>query len=92
MKRECTTLVIRELIRQKCVPKTPYDKICVSYKFYEGKDPRDPDNIMAGMKFIHDAFVATGVIDDDDIWHVSIGGVEFIPGGKFKIVVSWVEQ
>lgn len=89
MKKKYTTLVIRELIRQKCVPATPYEKICVSYEFYEGKDPRDPDNILAGLKFIMDAFVATGVIEDDNIWTVSMGGVKFIPGGEFKVVVSW---
>lgn len=89
MKKEYTTLVIRELIRQKCVPAKPYDKIKVSYTFYEGKDPRDPDNILAGLKFIHDAFVTTGVTDDDDIWHIAMGGLDFIPCGEFKIVVSW---
>ena len=92
MKKEYTTLVIRELIRQKCVPMKPYEKICVSYKFYEGKDPRDPDNILAGLKFIHDGFVATGIVEDDDIWHITMGGMEFIPCGEFKIVVTFTVE
>lgn len=89
LKKEYTTLVIQALIHQKCVPKEPHDKIRVSYKFYEGKNPRDPDNILAGMKFIHDAFVTTGIVEDDDIWHIAMGGLEFIPCGEFKVVVSW---
>ena len=89
MKKHFTNLVIRELIHQKCVPVKPYDKICVSYEFHEGKDPRDPDNALAGMKFIHDAFVSAGIIDDDDIWHVSLGKLEFIPGAEYKVVVTW---
>lgn len=89
MKKEFTTLVIRELIRQKCVPPKPYEKIRINYEFYEGKDPRDPDNILAGTKFINDALTTTGIIEDDDIWHVEIGGLKFIPCGEFKVIVNW---
>ena len=88
-KKKLTNSIIRELIAQKCVPSTPYEKIRVSYKFYEGENPRDPDNILMGMKYIHDAFVSTGIVEDDNIWCVSLGGIEFIPGNKFKVVVSW---
>lgn len=91
MKKEYTNLVIRELIHQKCVPAKPYDKIRVSYEFYEKRnEARDPDNALGGAtKFISDAFVATGVIHDDTIYDISFGDIEFIPDREFKIVISW---
>lgn len=90
LKKKVTTSVIRALIQQKCVPPEPYRKIRVSYKFYEKADgARDPDNILFGMKFISDAFVAVGIVEDDDIWHVELGTFNFIPCGEFKVEVSW---
>jgi hypothetical protein len=67
----------------------PYRKIRVSYKFYEGQNPRDPDNIIFGLKFISDAFVVTGIVEDDSLWHIEIGNMEFIPGSRFKVVITW---
>lgn len=90
MKKEYTNLVIRELIRQKCVPPKPYAKIHVSYEFHEGRDSRDPDNALGGaIKFISDAFAATGVIHDDTIYDISFGKIEFIPGSEFYVIVTW---
>lgn len=93
MKKEYTTLVIRELIQQKCVPSKSYKKICVNYEFYEKRnEARDPDNILGGsIKFIHDAMVAVGIIDDDDIYNISFGNINFIPNCEnYKIKISWV--
>jgi len=90
MKKKVTTMIIRELIQQKCVPTKPYDKIKVSYQFFEGKDCRDPDNILFGMKFVHDALVVVGIVEDDTLWNIGIGELEFIPGNAdYKVVVSW---
>lgn len=89
MKKEWTNYVIRELIRQKCVPGKPYDKMVVNYEFHEGMNPRDPDNQLAGIKFIHDAFVSTGMIEDDNAFHISFGRIETILEEKFSVVVTW---
>lgn len=89
MKKKVTTEIIRELIQQKCVPVNPYNKIRVSYQFFEGKNSRDPDNVLFGLKFVHDAFTAVGIVEDDDLWHIELGGFKFTPGNEFRVVVTW---
>ena len=89
-KKKLTNSIIRELIAQKCVPSTPYEKIRVSYDFYEKSNgSRDPDNILMGLKYVHDAFVAVGLIEDDTIWHIELGTFNFSVCGDFKVIVSW---
>jgi len=42
-----------------------YEKIALIITWYEPNQKRDPDNIMAGQKFILDGLVATGTIPGD---------------------------
>jgi len=89
MKKHYTNLVIRELIKQKCVPAKPYSKIVVNYEFHEGTNARDPDNQLSGIKFVHDAFVSCGMVTDDDTFHIEFGRIESIIDGKFSVIVKW---
>ena len=42
-----------------------YEKVALIITWYEPDRRRDPDNIMAGQKFILDGMVQAGVIPDD---------------------------
>jgi Holliday junction resolvase RusA-like endonuclease len=42
-----------------------FSGVCVSFDWYEKDNRRDPDNVMAGQKFIFDALVAQGWLEDD---------------------------
>ena len=42
-----------------------YERVDITITWYEPNLRRDPDNIMAGQKFILDGLVAGGVIKDD---------------------------
>lgn len=42
-----------------------YEKVALVITWYEPNSRRDPDNIMAGQKFILDALVQAGVIPND---------------------------
>jgi Holliday junction resolvase RusA-like endonuclease len=48
-----------------------YPKVAVMVDWFEPNAKRDPDNIMAGQKFIFDALVHKGIIADDDQKHVA---------------------
>ncbi len=52
---------------QECANRHKYfiDPVNVFIKWYEPNSKRDPDNIMAGQKFILDALVGKGVLPDD---------------------------
>jgi len=43
----------------------PYEKVALVITWYEPDRRRDPDNIMAGQKFILDGLVAAGVLPND---------------------------
>lgn len=47
----------------KKLPK--YEQVNIIITWYEPNEKRDPDNIMAGQKFILDALVHAGVIPND---------------------------
>ena len=47
----------------KKLPK--YQQVNITITWYEPNEKRDPDNIMAGQKFILDGLVAAGVIQND---------------------------
>ena len=60
MKEEYTTMVAW------LAKKLPaYEKVVLIITWYEPDRRRDPDNIMAGQKFILDGLVQAGVIPDD---------------------------
>ena len=89
-KKRHTKNVVQALIQGGCVPKKPYEHIRVNYVFNESGNPRDPDNVLMAMKYIHDAFICVGIVDDDDMWHISIGSIGMTAGNqKTSIEVSW---
>ncbi|MHA1287081.1 MAG: hypothetical protein ACTSPB_06700 [Candidatus Thorarchaeota archaeon] len=92
IKKEKTNMIIQELIKQNCVPVKPYKAIRVSYQFYEGENPRDPDNCLAGLKYVHDAFVSTGIVPDDNMYRIGLGSFSFTPGDEWKVVVTWTVE
>lgn len=47
-----------------------YEKVALVITWYEPDHRRDPDNIMAGQKFILDALVTAKVIPDDSQKHI----------------------
>lgn len=53
----------------KKLPK--YNKVDITITWYEPNLRRDPDNIMAGQKFILDGLVAGGAIPKDTRRHVN---------------------
>lgn len=42
-----------------------FNKVVIIITWYEPDERRDPDNIMAGQKFILDGLVAAGTIPND---------------------------
>ncbi len=48
----------------------PYEKVALVITWYEPDRRRDPDNIMAGQKFILDGLVAAGTIPNDSQKHI----------------------
>lgn len=52
----------------KKMPK--YEKVALVITWYEPNQKRDPDNIMAGQKFILDGLVQAGVIPNDNQRHI----------------------
>lgn len=67
MKREITAYVVRQLNVQNCVPDNPYKHIRINATFYETQEGRDPDNLLIAFKYINDALICAGMIDDDAI-------------------------
>jgi Holliday junction resolvase RusA-like endonuclease len=65
MKDEYTTMVAW---LAKKLPK--YEKVALIITWYEPDRRRDPDNIMAGQKFILDGLVVAGTIPNDNQRHI----------------------
>lgn len=65
MKEEYTTMVAW------LAKKLPaYEKVALIITWYEPDLRRDPDNVMAGQKFILDGMVAAGTIPNDSQKHI----------------------
>jgi Holliday junction resolvase RusA-like endonuclease len=52
----------------KKLPK--YQQVNITITWYEPNEKRDPDNIMAGQKFIMDGLVTAGTIPNDSQRHI----------------------
>ena len=52
----------------KSLPK--FEKVALIITWYEPNRHRDPDNIMAGQKFIIDGLVTAGIIPNDNQRHI----------------------
>jgi len=70
LKKKYTTLIAADLVTSGCVPDRMYDVICINILWGETAKKRDPDNVMAGAKFILDAMVNAKLIPDDSRNHV----------------------
>jgi len=72
MKDEHTTMVAW---LAKKLPR--YKRVNITITWYEPNGKRDPDNIMAGQKFILDGLVMAGVIPNDTRKHIN--SIKHIP-------------
>lgn len=54
-----------------------YKRVNITITWYEPNGKRDPDNIMAGQKFILDGLVMAGVIPNDTRKHIN--SIKHIP-------------
>jgi Holliday junction resolvase RusA-like endonuclease len=91
MKKKYTRMVEKEMLTQQCIPDKPYETIRIQCAWIESGRARDPDNVRAGIKFILDAMVNTGVIKDDSRKYVKFLGDTFPKGNKRMVEVSWLE-
>ena len=90
LKKTYTRLVADELFVQDCIPDMPYEKMYLYFTWIEtAQHRRDPDNVRAGAKFILDAMVQVGMIEDDSISHVKLLRDSFRIGESRAVVVSW---
>ena len=89
MKKKYTQMVEGELIRQGCVPIKPYDSVKIGFIWIEGGNLRDPDNIRTGAKFVLDAMVNCGVIEDDSLENVNLIQDSFLKGRERSVIVRW---
>ena len=90
MKREYTSYVARELNKQGCVPDATYSHIRINATFYEPQEGRDPDNLLIAFKYINDALICAGMVDDDSISQISFGSLSFKANArKFGIVLEF---
>ena len=89
MKREFTSYVAKELNKQGCVPDDPFAHIRINATFYETQEGRDPDNLLVAFKYINDALICAGMVDDDSISQISFGSLNFKANArKFGIVLE----
>lgn len=70
MKRECTAAVVSAL--NGVTPILNCNKIYPVFNWHILNRRRDPDNIAVAVKFIFDAFVIVGIIENDG--HKHVGG------------------
>jgi Holliday junction resolvase RusA-like endonuclease len=90
-KKKYTKLVEKELIAQHCIPDKPLISISVDCIWTESRHARDPDNIRAGIKYVLDAMVNTGVLKDDSMKYVKFLGDTFQSGDKRMVEIRWEE-
>jgi len=91
MKREYTAYVVKELMMQKCVPRETYAHIKINAVFHETQDGRDPDNLLVAFKYINDAMICAGLIDDDAMAQISFGSLEFKNNARKHGIVLMLE-
>ena len=90
MKKKYTGLVADELLVQDCIPDPPYEKMHIYFSWTEtAQHCRDPDNIRVGAKFVLDAMVQVGMIEDDTMEHIRLLRDSFLIGESRKVEVSW---
>ena len=91
MKKKYTKLISEEILIQGGIPATPYKRIWVGLTWIETAKARDPDNVRAGIKFILDAMVHSGVVEDDKLVNIDSIADAFERGDKRAVRVVWGE-
>lgn len=76
-------------IKNQC--KYHYDKVKLHYVWYEPKKNRDGDNVAFGAKFIQDAMVKAGVLDNDNLNNI-VGFTHDFRYGKEYAVEIFIEE
>lgn len=68
--------------------------IVIDYIWYETNKKRDLDNIAFGKKFINDALVEKGIIENDNYQHIKGFSDSFVFGkqGGVVLLIKEVEQ
>ena len=92
MKKKYGKVIAAELVRQQCIPKTPYIMIEPSFVWYEPHKRRDLDNISGGgRKFLMDSMVDVGIIANDNLVHIQKMSDAYAPSetGERYVHVSW---
>lgn len=74
------------IIRRAKVP--PIKRVRVLFQWMESKRNRDPDNVAAGKKFVFDALVKAGVIENDGWKQVAGFSDVFIVSDRPGVEVS----
>ena len=77
-------------IKNQC--KKHYDKVKLHYVWFEPKKNRDGDNISVGEKFIQDAMVKSGVLDNDNLNHIVAFTHDFRWGEVYAVEVFIEER
>lgn len=90
MKKKYTRIVADDLLVQDCIPEEPYEKMYLNFAWTEtAQSCRDPDNVRVGAKFVLDAMVQMGLIEDDTGNHVRLLRDSFLIGTFRSVEVSW---
>lgn len=90
MKKKYNDLIVATIVDGGCVPDTPHKLVDVTCTWHENGKKRDPDNVMAGIKFVLDAMVNAGVIENDT--RDNIGSITHNPivvGEKRYVTVGY---
>ena len=76
-------------IKNQC--KYHYDQVKLHYVWYEPNKKRDGDNIAFASKFIQDAMVKAGVLDNDNLNNI-VGSTHDYRYGKEYAVEIFIEE
>lgn len=77
-------------IKNQC--KYHYDQVKLHYVWYEPNKKRDGDNIAFASKFIQDAMVKAGVLDNDNLNNIVASSHDFRFGEDYKVEVFIEER
>ena len=89
MKKKYNDIIVSAIIDAGCIPDTPYPRVDLVCTWYENSKKRDPDNVMAGIKFILDAMVHAGVIVNDTRDNINSITHHIVPGKRRFVVVEY---
>ena len=76
-------------IKNQC--KYHYDKVKLHYVWYEPNKKRDGDNISFASKFIQDALVKAGVLDNDNLNNI-VGSTHDFRYGEYAVEIFIEER